>query len=699
MGRAQKHTGEQLDLIGGSDAEIDARLAEILTRVPTDPGVYLMKDKKGRIIYVGKATNLKARVRQYFNQTDTREFVPLLGRILGDIETVVVDNEKEALLLENNLIKQHQPRFNVKLADDKNYLVLRLDPKAKFPRLEVTRRIGKDGAKYFGPYHSATSCRHTLSVVNRHFKLRTCTDHVLNSRKRPCLQYQIRRCDAPCVYPVPDEEYGKQVQDVALFLEGKDDELLKRLSSRMKEAATTEKYEIAGAVRDQIRALERTLEEQRVVSADLRDQDVFGFYREGELVEVVVLSIRNGKLLGRRNFSLKGQEFPTAEILSSFVSLYYDLGALIPDEILLPEPVADLKAKSEWLTEKRAAKKSVEVLAPQRGQRHDLITLAQKNAASSFVTRRDKSRDTEAALEKLQQRLSLKKLPKRIECFDISHIQGTATVASMVVFLDGEPAKGEYRTFKVKTATNDDFASMYEVLSRRFRRSKSAAEQKEGEPKKGWIVPDLLVIDGGKGQLSTAVAALRDAQIDIGMNGMDVIALAKEREDEKGEKQPDRVFRLNAKDPMKLRANTSEMFLLSRIRDEAHRFAVTFHKKLRRRRTLRSALEDVPGVGQKRKRELLKFFGSLKKVRVASVEELQRAPGMSRVAAEAVVRYFQGEQDPTPPAAPAEELQREDVAEDAAAFELDELASEEEAASAPAESAEASDEVSDDEAD
>jgi excinuclease ABC subunit C len=679
MGRAQKHTGEQLDLLDATEAEISDRLQEILARVPTDPGVYLMKDRKGRIIYVGKATNLKARVRSYFNRTDTRDFVPLLGRILGDIETVIVNNEKEALLLENNLIKQHQPRFNVKLADDKNFLVLRLDPKAHYPRLEVTRRLGTDGAKYFGPYHSATSCRATLAVVNRHFKLRTCTDHVLRSRKRPCLQYQIKRCDAPCVYPVPSEEYGKQVQDVSLFLEGKDDELLRRLNTRMREAAGDQKYEIAGAVRDQIRALERTLEEQRVVSADMRDQDVFGLYREGDLVEIVVMSVRNGKLLGRRNFSLKGQEFPTQEILSSFVSLYYDLGAYIPDEVLLPEPVEDLATKAEWLSEKRAERRGVEVLVPQRGPRRDLMVLAQKNAASSFVTRRDKSRDAEAAMEKLQQRLSLKRLPKRIECFDISHIQGTATVASMVVFLDGEPAKAEYRTFKVKSATNDDFASMYEVLSRRFRRSKTAIAN---ESQKGWVVPDLLVIDGGKGQLSTAVAALRDAQIDIGMNGIDVVALAKEREDDKGEKQPDRVFRMNTKDPIKLRANTSEMFLLSRIRDEAHRFAVTFHKKLRRRRTLRSALEDVPGVGQKRKRELLKHFGSLKNVRVASVEELARAPGMTRAAAEAVVRYFRGDPDPTPPSAPLEELQRDDVAEDAAAAELEELASEEDAADA-----------------
>jgi excinuclease ABC subunit C len=677
VGRAQKHTGEQLDLLDATDAEVSDRCKEILGRVPTDPGVYLMKDRKGRIIYVGKATNLKARVRSYFNQTDTRDFVPLLGRILGDIETVIVNNEKEALLLENNLIKQHQPRFNVKLADDKNFLVLRLDPKAHFPRLEVTRRIGQDGAKYFGPYHSATSCRATLAVVNRHFKLRTCTDHVLNSRKRPCLQYQIKRCDAPCVYPITDDEYGKQVQDVALFLDGKDDELLKRLGSRMKEAAAGEKYEIAGGLRDQIRALERTLEEQRVVSSDFRDQDVFGLFREGEFVEIVVLSIRNGKLLGRRNFSLKGQEFPTQEILSSFVSLYYDLGAFIPDEILLPEAVDDAKTKSEWLSEKRGEKRGVEVMTPQRGQRHDLITLAQKNAASSFVTRRDKTRDAEAAMEKLQQRLSLKRLPRRIECFDISHIQGTATVASMVVFLDGEPAKAEYRTFKVQSATNDDFASMYEVLSRRFRRSKSA-QAKEGEPKKGWVVPDLLVIDGGKGQLSTAVAALRDAQIDIGMNGMDVVSLAKEREDQGGEKQPDRVFRMNAKDPMKLRPNSAEMFLLTRIRDEAHRFAVTFHKKLRRRRTLRSALEDVPGVGQKRKRELLKFFGSLKKVRVATVAELQQAPGMSRSAAEAVVKYFRG--DSLPATVDSPQPEQPDVAEDAAGEELERIASEEEAA-------------------
>jgi excinuclease ABC subunit C len=677
MAKSRTPTGE--DLLAEAEAAADEaddsdgtpkRLREVLARIPPDPGVYLMKDRKGRVIYVGKAASLRARVRSYFNNSDTRAFVPLLGRLLGDIETVVVNNEKEALLLENNLIKQHQPRFNVKLVDDKNYLVLRLDPQARYPRLEVTRRIGKDGAKYFGPYHSATSCRQTLQVVNRHFKLRTCTDHVLNSRKRPCLQYQIKRCDAPCVFPIPEEEYGKQVQDVALFLEGKDDELLDRLKSRMKQASTNTEYEVAAAVRDQIRSLEKTLEEQRVVSADLRDQDVFGLHRQGPAVEIVVLHIRNGKLMGRRNFSFGGQEFPTEEVLSSFVSLYYDLGNYIPDEVLLPIDLEDARTKAEWLTDKRA--KKVEVLVPQRGPRAKLIELAEKNAASSFVTRRNKIEDAETALAKLQQRLSLKKLPRRIECFDISHIQGTATVASMVVFLDGEPAKSEYRTFKIKTSANDDFASMYEVLSRRFRRSKTAEDNDEH---RGWILPDLLVIDGGKGQLATAIAALRDAQINPSL--LDAVGLAKEREDVEGQKQPDRVFLPNAKDPLKLRPNSAELFLLARVRDEAHRFAVTFHKKLRRRRTLRSALEDVPGVGQKRKRELLKTFGSLKKIREATVEELARAPGMTTGAAEAVVRYFRGD-DPLP-ALPAE-AESEDVAEDAASQELEQLATEEAAA-------------------
>ncbi len=481
-----------------------------------------------------------------------------------------------------------------------------------------------------------------LAVVNRHFKLRTCTDHVMRSRKRPCLQFQIKRCDAPCVFPVPPEEYGKQVQDVALFLEGKDHELLARLKGRMKEAARAGALrDRAAGMRDQIDALEKTLEDQRVVSPDFRDQDVMGLYREGPAVEIVVLSVRNGKLLGRRNFSFGGQELPTDEVMSSFVSLYYDLNSYLPDEVLLPCAIEDTALKSEWLSEKRG--KKVEVQTPQRGARRRLVELADKNAGSSFVSRRNKAEDAELALTRLQQRLSLKQLPHRIECFDISHLQGALTVASMVVFLDGEPQKSEYRTFKVKSAKNDDFASMYEVLSRRFRRSKSAEAGSSSEgARTGWVVPDLLVIDGGKGQLGTALAALRDAQIDTGAQGIDVVGLAKEREDSNDDKQPDRVFLARAKDPIKLRANSAELYLLARIRDEAHRFAVTFHRKLRRGRTLHSTLDDVLGIGERRRKELLSHFGSVKKVREATVEEIARAPGMTLKSAEAVFRYLSG---------------------------------------------------------
>jgi len=664
-------------------------LAEILEALPTAPGVYIMKDARGKPIYIGKAAVLRNRVRQYFQPAsgDSRDFVPLLEGIVADIETVVTSNEKEALLLENTLIKRHQPRFNVKLTDDKNFLVLRLDPEGEWPRLEVTRRLGDDGAYYFGPYHSATSCREALRVVNRHFQLRTCTDHVLHNRKRPCLQYQIKRCPAPCVLPVSREAYGDQVRDVRLFLDGKSDELLDRLRARMRDAAARTEFEVAAEIRDQIKALEVSLEKQRVVSSDFLDQDVVGYHRQGIALEIVVMSIRNGQLNGSRAYSFTGQEFPDAELLSSFIGLYYDLGAPPPDEVLLPVEIEDAALKAEWLSEKRAAlpgrHRKVEVLVPQRADRKRLIDLANKNAAASFASRRNARADVELALGKLQRRLKLPKLPRVIECYDVSHLQGFATVASMVVFVDGRPEKSRYRTYKVRAPgaagrtdgrRNDDFASMYEVLSRRFRRAREG-----GEDAGTWRLPDLIVVDGGKGQLAMALAAARDVGIDVRPGvGLPIVALAKEREDAEGTKQPDRVFLPNAKDPIKLRPNSAELFLLARVRDEAHRFAVTFHKKLRRRRTLRSALEDVPGVGQKRKRELLKTFGSLKKVRESSVEELARAPGMTTGAAEAVVRYFRGEDAPPPPPT---ESERDDVAEDAAAEELDDLASEEEASS------------------
>lgn len=720
---------KQVPVLTEEDLTIRPSIAELLDKLPTDPGVYLMKDKRGRVIYVGKAKNLKSRVRNYFQRSgDNRPFVKLLDRILADIETVITSSEKEALLLENNLIKQHKPRFNVRLVDDKNYLVLRLDPKARYPRLEVTRKIREDGARYFGPYHSARACRQTLEVIGRHFRLRTCTDQVMNGRRRPCLEYQIKRCDAPCVLPVPPSQYAEQVRDVALFLEHKSSELLDRLRSRMMSASDNLEFETAAALRDQLKAIEITLERQHAVATQFVDQDVIGYYREGDVLEIAVLLVRQGKLVGRRTFRCTGQEFPDEESISSFVSQYYDRpGIEIPDEVLLPLAIEDQQAKSDWLRERteelfgRARK--VEVQAPKRGPRQKLVELASKNAAAAYASRRNRTKDTEAALGKLQRRLGLKKLPLRIECFDISHLQGTDTVASRVVFLDGEPAKHLYRTFKVRSVENDDFAAMYEVLSRRFRRalgktkgqggasedvgfssanvarrrseallpvlvsSQAAAPPSDDVPdwndsepddveavdaqaeaalgeaallddeaapsEDPWSLPDLLVIDGGKGQLATALAALKD----IGINWateLDVIGLAKEREDTSGDRKPDRVFLPRTKDPIRLRDNTAELFVLSRIRDEAHRFAVSFHQKLREKRTIRSQLQEIPGIGPRRQQALLRALGSVRRIRVASRAELLAVPGMTEAAADAVLHFFVDARGGEPATSPAE---------------------------------------------
>ena len=696
---------------GLRDATIDpARqtIAEILDRLPSSPGVYLMKDRRGKAVYIGKAGNLRARVRQYFQpgSGDNRDFIPLLEGIVVDIETVLTDNEKEALLLENTLIKRHQPRFNVNLRDDKNYLVLRLDPQAAWPRLEVVRKIAGDGAYYFGPYHSASSCREALRVVNRHFQLRTCTDHVLANRRRPCLQYQIKRCPAPCVLEVSREDYGDQVRDVRYFLEGKDDELVARLQGRMKEAAGRTEFERAAAIRDQLRALEVTLESQRVVSRDFVDQDVIGFYREGMAIEMVVMVIRQGKLVGNKGFSFGGQEFPDSELLSSFVGLLYDSpAAAIPDEVLLPFAIEDAELKAEWLSERRAERRrKVEVLVPQRADRKRLVELAEKNARASFASRRNAREDSEVMLAKLQKRLRLTKLPRVIECYDISHIQGYAPVASMVVFVDGRPERSRYRTYRVRGAEtapgrrgNDDFASMYEVLSRRLRRAR------QGDA--GWELPDLIVIDGGKGQLGMALAAARDCDIDTRPGqGLAIIGLAKERDVEPaaaGEatteagvavavegagavevavavegagavevsadvanppdtrrpagrararqpggsgtndaRRPDRIFLPHAKDAIPIRPSSAEMFVLQQLRDEAHRFAIGFHRRRRGQLTLRSALADVPGIGEARQRALLRFFGSVRKIREATIEELESVPGMTHKAAAAVLAHL-----------------------------------------------------------
>jgi excinuclease ABC subunit C len=668
---------------------------DVLDRIPMDPGVYLFKDARGAVIYVGKAKNLRTRVRQYFRDGgDERFFVAagFLGKAVADVETIVVTSSKESLLLENHLIKKHQPRFNVKLRDDKQYLVLRLvDPKhpgepadpadpdapadaadavprrAVFPRVEVVRNIRDDHANYFGPYHSATSARETLRTLNRHFQLRTCTDHVLETRGRPCLQYQIKRCSGPCAVPVTAAAYAEQVEDVKLFLQGKNAELVTRLRGRMETRAEREDFEVAAVLRDSIAAVERTLAKQHVVQDDFVDQDVWGLSREADVVEVVVLFVRGGKLVGRRAFQQKDQELPDATVIGEHLQQYYATGTFIPDEVVVGVDLEDGEVLGDWLSSARGTR--VKLVEPRRGTRARLVELADRNAAASAVSRRGRDADAEALLDKVAKRLGLPRPPRRIECFDIAHIQGSETVASMVTFIDGVPARNLYRKFKVKTVDNNDFAAMYEVLTRRFKRLGAAAAAAADTPPgpapapgpaldasdaspaslrdpasplaaQPWAAPDLLVIDGGKGQLAMAVAALTDLGVTIGgESGLEVIGLAKERELEAGS-APDRIYRRTVKDSIPLRQNSPELYVLARIRDEAHRFANTFHRARRSKATLRSELDVIPGIGASRRQRLLKHFGSVRAVRQATVDDLAKAPGMTRKAAVQVARYF-----------------------------------------------------------
>lgn len=599
---------------------MDARLQEKLDALPTEPGVYLMKDRRGQIIYVGKAINLRNRVRSYFTRTgDTRVFVSMLDSLLSDIDTVLVHNEKEALLLENELIKKHKPRFNVLLKDDKQFISLRLDRTQDYPRLEVIRKFEKDGARYFGPYSSAGAIRETLRIINRYFRLRTCTDHVMANRKRPCLLYQIGRCPAPCVYPVPSEDYRRSVDEVVLFLEGKATELVEGIKGRMKRSASELKFEEAARLRDQLLAIERSLERQKVATTDFKDQDVFALYRQGDRILFYVLWVRQGRLNGGQAFPFGSQEFPDEELLPSFVNLYYDQGSFVPEEVLLPLEPESLEGLEALLSERKDAK--VRVMVPKRGEKHDLVLMAAKNAEQAFIERKRSKDETDAALSKLQQKLNLRNYPRRMECFDISHFQSSSIVASQVAVTDGEADKSRYRRFKIKTLEKqDDFASMYEVLTRRLKRG---LEEND--------LPDLLVIDGGKGQLASAHAAMKD----LGVEKVDVVGLAKSRDqevfdrDEESARSPERVFVLGRKDPIILPQNSAEMFMLTRMRDEAHRFAITYQAKDLRKSRIRSALEDIPGVGEVRRKALLRHFGSLKRVQEATIEELAEVVGPS----------------------------------------------------------------------
>ncbi len=618
---------------------MDEKLEEKLSSLPTSPGVYLMKDRHGDIVYVGKAVNLRSRVRSYFTRGgDNRAFIPLLENLLSDIETVIVHNEKEALLLENELVKKHSPRFNVKLKDDKAFICLRIDPTQAYPRIDVVRRFRNDGARYFGPYSSAGAIRETLRIINRYFQLRTCSDHVLANRKRPCLLFQIGRCPAPCVYPIPEEQYRQSVEEVTLFLEGKATELVQGLRARMKRSAAELKFEQAARLRDQLLAIERSLERQQIATTDPIDQDVFSLYREADRILFYVLYVRQGRLTGGQSFPFSGQEFPDDELLASFVNLYYGQDNPLPKEVLLPLEPEGKEALEALLSERKGER--VRILVPRRGEKADLLAMSQKNAEQSFQERKRTKEETVAILDRLKEKLHLRRLPRRMECFDISHFQGAHIVASQVAATDGEADKSRYRHFKMKTVTqNDDFASMYEVITRRLKRG---IEDED--------FPDLVVIDGGKGQLASAMAAMKD----LGLSDIEFVGLAKSRDLQPGvtdaapnNKSPERVFVAGARDPVVLPQNSPELFMLTRLRDEAHRFAITFQQKLMRQKNLQSVLEDIPGVGEGRKKALLRHFGSLKRVKDATIEALAEVEGLGPAVAERIHAHLHGHaQDP-----------------------------------------------------
>ncbi|MFO1464663.1 MAG: excinuclease ABC subunit UvrC [bacterium] len=596
-----------------------------LDELPKGPGVYLMKNAKGEVLYVGKATNLRSRVGSYFGkEAHDRYQVRFLVSKVDQVETVLTDNAKEALLLENTLIKKHRPRYNIDLKDDKSYVSLKLSIQDEFPRIYVTRRIKKDGSLYFGPYSSAWACREVADFIGTHFRLRTCSDHELRNRVRPCLQYQIKRCDAPCVGYIDRENYGQLVRQVRLFLEGRNEELKRTVSNLMRGAAEREDFEAAARYRDLLRDIERTLEKQKVVSHRDFSRDVLGWHREGEAVTVYVLAVREGSIQENRSFHFKSHE-SDAELLASFLLQYYAEGRFLPGEILLPLALEDAVSLGEILAE-RAGKK-VELIVPQRGEKLALLRLASQNAQQAFSTRGQKEKDLEATLEDLQRRLDLSKPPRVVECYDISNFQGRESVGSMVTFRDGKPCRQAYRHFKIKTVEGaNDFASMYEVLRRRLRRA--------GEGEAEWALPDLMVIDGGKGQLNAAAQALRDQ----GVVGVDLVALAKSKllgetggsADRAGPKprSEERVFLPNRKNPVFFPPNSSALFVLVQIRDEAHRFGIEFHRKLRKRRTLDSALEHVAGIGELRREKLLRHFGSLKRIQAASAESIAAAIGV-----------------------------------------------------------------------
>lgn len=599
-----------------------ATLEEQAEGLPTEPGVYLWKDAEGVVLYVGKAINLRQRVKQYLGGHDGRYMVPFLVQSSTRIETVPVRTEKEALLLENLLIKQHKPRYNIKLRDDKNFLHVRIDPRAEWPRFTLVRRPRDDGAKYFGPYHTATTARRTLQFVQRSFPLRTCTDAVLASRKKPCLLYQLKRCVAPCVGLCTKDAYDDVLQDAVLFLGGKDRELQSRLTTQMVALADAERFEEAARVRDVLTAVRASLDRQVVADVKMGDRDAWGLHREGDRGAIACLPVRGGLAREPMVFPFAGELGEDAELLTATLNRWYREEGTAPAEVLVPVELPAVLA--EIVSELRGT--TVRVYCPQRGDKTRLVEIAGNAAKSRFAVDHGEEDRIQRALDGIAEIAQLSGPPTRIECYDNSNLLGMDPVASQVVFIDGRPSRKDYRRYKVKTVVGaDDYATMEEILRRRLTRAMESGE-----------FPDLIVVDGGRGQLNSALAVLQE----LGLEQQPVIGLAKPRTERKaGDRDAvDKIVLPWEPEPVVLRYDDPSLRLLQHLRDEAHDTAVGFHRKTRSKRTLKSALEDLPGIGPARRKALLVHFGSMSAIRAADVDTLAKAPGMGKKLAEGLWR-------------------------------------------------------------
>lgn len=602
-----------MDAVAAPAERAALRQAEAL---PEEPGVYLMKDRTGQVIYVGKATNLRRRVRSYFAAAhDDRAFMPFLEREVAGVEAVVVRNEKEALLLENDLIKRHQPRFNVRLKEGGQFVYLRLDTREPYPGLQVVRGVADDGARYFGPYPAAHALRETLRAVNRHFGLRTCTDHDPRSHDRPCLLCQLSRFPEPSVRGVPPSVYQRRVADAVRFLEGRQPALVRSLRREMDRAARELRFEEAARLRDRLTAIERTLQPELITGrATARDQDAAGCWREAGRIAIYLLHVRRGRIIGGRAFRSPSAGIPGQETLSSFLALYYTPDQLIPDEVLLPFRIDDADSLAQVLSERNG--RPVRLIAPKRGRRAELVALSNRNARHAVRA----TTTTSAVLRSLQADLGLTRTPRSIECFDVSHLRGEGIVASKVAMVDGELDKNRYRRFRIRTVdVGDDYAAMHEAVLRRLRHGTESGE-----------LPDLIVLDGGRAQLAAAQAAAAA----LGVREVGFAALAKERltgersPDAQRRRVPERVFVPGETAPITISPDRPELLLLVRLRDEAHRVAVTYQRRLRRWQRLRSELDDIPGIGRRRRQALLHRFGSLAGVAAAGTGELATTEGI-----------------------------------------------------------------------